>query len=91
MQVVTMPTNPKLATSGMAQKIMVLRKQSDMKDSFKEAKLSHEKNEQTLKARKQEFFAQSQMIYKIEKGGNCYKCMLYCWLFASIKMNIIEC
>lgn len=54
MQVVAMPTDPKLAMSGTAQKIMVLKRQSDTKDPLEEAKLICEKNEQTLEAKKKE-------------------------------------
>lgn len=45
MEVVTVPMDPKFATSGMAQKVMVLKKQNNVKDPFEEAKLICEKNE----------------------------------------------
>ena len=54
MQVVTMPTDPKLAMAGTAQKIIVLKRQSDVKDPLEEAKLICEKNKQTLEAKKKE-------------------------------------
>lgn len=55
-QVVTVPTDQKLNTSKTAQKIIVLKKQSNREDPFKEARLIYEKKkkkERIMKTRKQ--------------------------------------
>lgn len=69
MQVVTMPVDPKLATSEMAQKIMVLKKQNPKGDPLEEERSIYEKNEQVIKAKKQKNYCSSQMIYKNKRGG----------------------
>lgn len=53
MQTVTLPVDPKLTISGIAQKIMVLKKLNYIEHPLEEAKIIYEENEQTIEARKQ--------------------------------------